>query len=448
MVFHILSPSHPLGKKLGKGSYGQVYTTTIGTEHYAVKVVGTSDCIESVNELDIMRRLSHPHLVTCCGLREGPTLELVLPLASYSLYDFITQMNPSRELLLQLLYQVATGVEFLHRNDILHLDLNYANILVFREDRGWIAKISDFGLSTRARNSFTSYQRLVTSSYRAPESFTCRQGKYLYGKTNDIWSLGMTIIRCFSPRLKVYRGNVKTLIKKIQGGLAKMVIGDDKLVDLVNKMLQIDPSVRPTASQVVEEMRQIIGLSDPSPLGEVTYPLPVPRGKTLDDYRAIDRISYACYRQKQGTDVVFSASDLYHRTTGEWRLRALVCLGLTIRSWGRDIDYSAFKGYFGVTACQRDIDRFELEVIKQSQGIITGTALWERIPPGCEAHYYECLRNADYYSSLDLESLPRVDRTIVPSFYTIYPETEYWKYMSYSDDIDEAKLEALYRAEQ
>lgn len=65
-------------------------------------------------------------------------------------------------------WQVLKGVDFLHKNNILHLDIKGSNILVF--DEGRTLKICDFGTAVHVDEIASKVgKNLGTLQFSAPE---------------------------------------------------------------------------------------------------------------------------------------------------------------------------------------------------------------------------------------------------------------------------------------
>ena len=92
------------------------------------------------------------------------------------------------------MYQLLSGVKYLHDNGIIHRDLKPENILLKYKDRiDWL-KITDFGLSIKYNKS-CCYGVHGTSNYMAPEVFTSNEivkdKKHKYSNKCDLWSIGV-----------------------------------------------------------------------------------------------------------------------------------------------------------------------------------------------------------------------------------------------------------------
>jgi calcium-dependent protein kinase len=80
--------------------------------------------------------------------------------------------------------QVAKGISYLHKQDIIHGDIKPSNILINEKDE---IKICDFGLSTKTKNKEKVNGAKGTLNYLAPECI------FPYDEKVDIWALGVLI---------------------------------------------------------------------------------------------------------------------------------------------------------------------------------------------------------------------------------------------------------------
>lgn len=87
----------------------------------------------------------------------------------------------------KILLEVLQGVQFLHSNGVLHLDLKPANIFIY--DEGSL-RIGDFGMSTFENAAASGVDREGDREYIAPEILS--GGKY--GRPADIFSLGLMMV--------------------------------------------------------------------------------------------------------------------------------------------------------------------------------------------------------------------------------------------------------------
>jgi NIMA (never in mitosis gene a)-related kinase len=98
------------------------------------------------------------------------------------------------DVILELFIGMLLGVQYIHQNNIVHLDLKPNNILL--DDIG-NPKISDFGIAKTLVNSKKGSRSIIGSyMYMSPEALL---GKNCETNT-DIWSLGciMHELCCFS----------------------------------------------------------------------------------------------------------------------------------------------------------------------------------------------------------------------------------------------------------
>lgn len=99
-----------------------------------------------------------------------------------------------------LAYQVVDAIEYLHRQQIYHRDLNPRN-LVFSTKRKDHLKVIDFGFSTD--NDEFECERVGCFEYMAPEVINRESGKC---KAIDIWGIGCMIYFMLFGRSPFERG--------------------------------------------------------------------------------------------------------------------------------------------------------------------------------------------------------------------------------------------------
>jgi len=103
-----------------------------------------------------------------------------------------------------LMKQLLTGLQFLHRHNIIHRDIKSSNLLM--NNKGEL-KIGDFGLARSLSNvegaKYTN--KVITSWYRPPEIIL---GQEVYGPEVDMWSVGC-ILGCLIIRKPVFYGDTE-----------------------------------------------------------------------------------------------------------------------------------------------------------------------------------------------------------------------------------------------
>jgi serine/threonine protein kinase len=134
-----------------------------------------------LREGELLLRFAHPHLVRAYELLEGPPPVVVLePLPGETLSVLLARRRRlgSRDVA-RLGVQIASAVGYLHRHDLLHLDVKPSNIVVERGS----AKLLDLSI---ARPPGPCPHRVGTAGYMAPE----QAGGAVLGPAADVWGLG------------------------------------------------------------------------------------------------------------------------------------------------------------------------------------------------------------------------------------------------------------------
>lgn len=94
------------------------------------------------------------------------------------------------------MWDILSGVAFIHSCKVLHRDLKPQNVLVSKDNK---VKIADFGLARTFSNELRPYsQEVVTLWYRAPELLA---GHPEYGTAVDMWSVGCIFFELITRRV-------------------------------------------------------------------------------------------------------------------------------------------------------------------------------------------------------------------------------------------------------
>lgn len=191
-----------MGNVIGGGGYGAIYKAKWRGLSVAVKVISElSDGSEFEKELEMHKELlHHPNIVHFVGFCVSPKCLVLEYIEGGSLDKYLhnPQYSFSPQLRLKMAYDIARGMCFLHRNEILHLDLKPQNFLVvsLSQDAPVSIKIADFGLATSSSRSF--YGPTVEGSflYMSPEVFTQKK----FSRAADVWSYGACLIEILTNK--------------------------------------------------------------------------------------------------------------------------------------------------------------------------------------------------------------------------------------------------------
>jgi eukaryotic-like serine/threonine-protein kinase len=137
------------------------------------------------NEVQITLKLDHPNVVRAFdGHPTGPKAFLALEYCPGGTLDQLLLETGRQPLAraLQLVNDVAAGLEHTHQKQVLHRDVKPANVFLDGDGR---AKLGDFGTGTFSADA--TDERVGTAFYMAPEIFEGASPTH----TSDVYSLGV-----------------------------------------------------------------------------------------------------------------------------------------------------------------------------------------------------------------------------------------------------------------
>ena len=253
-------------KMLGSGSFGSVYEAknTIFGNTVAMKVIKKDkenelDEQEIRNEIDILKKLSHPNIVKIYEfyISENHYYIITEYCREGELFSYIKNKYSERQLAV-LFYQVFSGLWYLHENKILHRDIKLENIMIDGKEKDketgeelfW-AKIIDFGTAKLFEKNKKEKDVVGSSYYIAPEVL-----KQNYNEKCDTWSVGVILYMTLVGRAPFDGKDDEEIIYKINSvdynkNEPRLVKHSPEVRDLVSKLLDKDTEKRYSAKEAL-----------------------------------------------------------------------------------------------------------------------------------------------------------------------------------------------------
>ena len=232
---------------LGSGTFGNVYKAKNKStgKYVAIKEIIKSkyNSSEYFSEAEIMEKLKSENSINLIETFETKYFfYIIMELCIFNLEEYMKIRNEplSIDEIKEILFQLNKILKIMKEKNIIHKDLKLSNILISLEKINKIQiKLSDFGSSNKIKND-TSLSKNGTPLTMAPEVLE----KSEISEKSDIWSLGV-IIYYLSFNEYPYNGITEVQINKdIHSGKKLKKSNDDKLNDLLDKMLYIEPFYR------------------------------------------------------------------------------------------------------------------------------------------------------------------------------------------------------------
>jgi eukaryotic-like serine/threonine-protein kinase len=301
----VLDKRYRLLQMLGRGGYGEVHKAfdELLQREVAVKIISSSgtpqglaaDISKLQQEARATAQIHHPNIVSTYAIG-GDANGFVYLVMEYVDGRALSSMLQAGEMLslpvaVDVLCQIASALQVLHRHGVLHRDLTPRNVmLIAQEDGSYSAKVLDFGLAKLERKSADSISRtgkaIGTVGYMSPEQCLALP----FDKRSEMYTFGLLMYEVFMGKRAHPADGAPTLVHTVREYPAKFAVANPEakvppaLENIVFRAISKNPRDRyQSFDEVSAELAMVAeALKSGSPLPNIQkpplgkFPMPVP----------------------------------------------------------------------------------------------------------------------------------------------------------------------------
>lgn len=210
------------------------------------------------------------YVLRATGIENEPSFFVMEHLPGKSLAEWMDKaVKFSFEWKIELFYQLATVLAFIHSKGYGHRDLKPDNIM-FRSTptASHVPQpvLIDFALASDGKSTMSLIESSYTLEYASPERVMKASGLIpeefsLKPEPQDIWSFGLIVYELFTGSLP-FRGNAKEIRTTLIGrSFDEKFIKDNPnlpndIADFIRAILRPDPEKRPSMRRIIDLLEQ------------------------------------------------------------------------------------------------------------------------------------------------------------------------------------------------
>jgi len=236
--------------EIGEGASSTVYLVKNEKDKkkYILKKVHKSKSELVIEEMDILNKVSSScKKYFLCYNGYAYNRKYIFLITDFipnseSLSDYLSKKGNKLTTLMKLfiIKQIVQGFIELHKQNVVHMDIKPANILI---TKNLDIKIIDYGFSCIKGNEVCYKKVKGTPNYISPEVLNEEVHDFEIAKATDVWSVGITAYYIFNGK---YPWNdrlpLDPLLKKIRN--LKNPVTSEIFGNIINPMLVLNPKVR------------------------------------------------------------------------------------------------------------------------------------------------------------------------------------------------------------
>eukprot|EP00742_Colponemidia_sp_Colp-10_P002417 GILJ01002577.1.p1 GENE.GILJ01002577.1~~GILJ01002577.1.p1 ORF type:complete len:545 (-),score=81.60 GILJ01002577.1:98-1732(-) len=251
------------GDRISQGGFSVVHKgvwrgTTVAIKKIFDPVVTDELISELQNEITMLSRLRHPHIILLMGVcTKPPNLAIITEFIGLgSLFDVLHKSDMDLDLAvkLRLSSEIASSIAFLHSSGIVHRDLKSHNVLL---DESVRVKLCDFGLARfKSQLGQGSMQFAGTPCYMCPEVFR----RHPYNEKVDVWAFGVLLWEIFSRQVPHDGLDPAEVREKVLAGepLPNPLGCPREISRLIRDCCNVEPLQRPSMNQALIVLRGLL----------------------------------------------------------------------------------------------------------------------------------------------------------------------------------------------
>eukprot|EP00002_Diphylleia_rotans_P031425 TRINITY_DN6527_c0_g1_i1.p1 TRINITY_DN6527_c0_g1~~TRINITY_DN6527_c0_g1_i1.p1 ORF type:complete len:1021 (-),score=183.21 TRINITY_DN6527_c0_g1_i1:528-3590(-) len=251
-------------KALGRGSFGLVslFRNKESKDLCVIKKIYAEDqtkqqLLNIRDEVRLLSALRHPNIVayreTFIDQTDRNAICIVMDFCDGG--DLDKRIRHAIELnyrfdenqIMSWITQLVMALEYLHKKNIIHRDLKSQNVFLMKNG---MVKLGDFGVAKTISSTVLARTMVGTPYYLSPEVV---KGD-AYDFKADIWSLGCIFYELCTLNRPFQGDNMFQLMAIIQKSQYKPLdpqLFSAEIISLIEKLLQNDPTQRPSASEIL-----------------------------------------------------------------------------------------------------------------------------------------------------------------------------------------------------